>query len=95
MTARRVLELAGAPDHVRRSAAGPPGPVEWRESWEYDSLRDGRWSTLRLTWRDHLNIGTPGTYQVYLGICFAGKDACLTGGAAWDRLSPSITVTVQ
>jgi hypothetical protein len=61
------------------------------QSWTNEVLKAGA----SLTWRDHLNIGTAGTYQVYLGICFAGKDACLTGGAAWDRLSPSVTVTVQ
>ncbi len=61
------------------------------KSWTNEVLRAGQ----SLTWRDHLNIGTAGTYQVYLGICFASKDACLTGGAAWDRLSPSVTVTVQ
>jgi hypothetical protein len=60
-------------------------------SWTNEVLKAGQ----SLTWRDHLNIGTGGTYQVYLGICFSGKDACLTGGAAWDHLSPSITVTVQ
>ena len=60
-------------------------------SWTNETLKAGQ----SLTWRDHLNIGTSGTYQVYLGICFSSKDACLTGGAAWDRLSPSVTVTVQ
>jgi SH3 domain-containing protein len=60
-------------------------------SWTNEILRAGQ----SLTWRDHLNISQAGTYQVYLGICFSSKDACLTGGAAWDRLSPSITVTVQ
>ncbi|MGH2523193.1 MAG: hypothetical protein ACRDH2_11875, partial [Anaerolineales bacterium] len=48
-----------------------------------------------LEWRDHININTPGAYDLYLGICYGGRDACLANNAPWDRLSPSITVTVQ
>jgi hypothetical protein len=61
------------------------------QSWTNETLAPGQ----TLTWRDHINIGAPGTYQVYLGICFSSKDACLTGGAPWERLSNSITVTIQ
>jgi hypothetical protein len=49
-----------------------------------------------LTWRDHLNIDKAGTYQVYLGICFAAsKEPCFNGTAPWDRLSSYVTVVVQ
>jgi hypothetical protein len=48
-----------------------------------------------LTWDDHINFPSTGTYQVYLGICYASHDACKTGGAAWSRLSPSTAVTIQ
>ena len=48
-----------------------------------------------LTWDDHINFPIAGTYQVYLGICYASHDACKTGGAAWTRLSPSTTVTIH
>lgn len=48
-----------------------------------------------LTWRDHINIGTAGTYQLYLGICYGGKDQCLANTATWARLSNSVTVTVN
>ena len=41
----------------------PPNP------WTNEALKAGQ----SLTWRDHLNIGTPGNYQVYLGICFSGQ----------------------
>jgi hypothetical protein len=61
------------------------------QSWTAETLKAGQ----SLTWRDHININTAGTYQIYLGICFADKNACLTGGAAWERLSPSISVTVN
>ena len=61
------------------------------KSWTNEVLKANQ----SLTWRDHLNINASGNYQVYLGICYAGKDACLTGGAAWDRLTPSINVTVN
>jgi hypothetical protein len=61
------------------------------QSWTNETLAAGQ----TLTWRDHINIGTPGTYQVYLGICFDSKDACLNGSAPWERLSSSVTVTIQ
>lgn len=47
------------------------------------------------TWADHLNIGTPGTYQVYLGICFYSNSECVNGSPPWNRLSGNITVVVQ
>lgn len=46
-------------------------------------------------WRDHININTPGTYQIYLGICYGDKNACLANQAPWDRLSNSVTVIVK
>jgi hypothetical protein len=61
------------------------------QSWTSETLRAGQ----VLTWDDHINIGQSGTYQVYLGICFSSKEACLSGGAAWERLSSSVTVTIQ
>jgi SH3 domain-containing protein len=48
-----------------------------------------------LNWRDHINISTPGTYQLYLGICYGNKNACLANQTPWDRLSDSVTVTVR
>jgi len=46
-------------------------------------------------WEDHLNINTPGTYQVYLGICLASNSECVNGSPPWSRLSGNITVVVQ
>ena len=60
------------------------------QSWTNESLDAGE----TLTWRDHINFPTAGTYQLYLGICFSDKNACLTGGAGWDKLSSSITITI-
>jgi len=60
------------------------------DSW-HDPLLPGQ----ILSWTDHLNFPNPGTYQVYLGICFASHAACKTGGAPWYRLSPSTAVTIQ
>ena len=48
-----------------------------------------------LTWRDHINFPSTGTYQVYLGICYASHDPCRNGGAGWTQLSNSVTVTIQ
>jgi len=60
------------------------------QSWTNASLRP----RAVLEWTDHININTPGTYQIYLGICFSDKPSCLSG-ASWERLSNSITVVVQ
>jgi uncharacterized protein YraI len=59
------------------------------DSW-HEPLQPGR----QLTWTDHINFGTAGTYQVYLGICFSSHDAC-KASAPWVRLSNSVTVTIQ
>jgi hypothetical protein len=61
------------------------------QSWTNETLKAGE----TLTWRDNIRIGTAGTYQLYLGICYGGREACLAGSAAWERLSNNITVTVQ
>jgi len=60
------------------------------DSW-HEPLLPGQ----KLTWDDHINFPNIGTYQVYLGICYASHDACKTGGAPWTRLSPSTSVTIQ
>ena len=48
-----------------------------------------------LTWRDHIFFSSTGTYQVYLGICYADKNSCLANSAPWDRLSDNVQVTIQ
>jgi hypothetical protein len=60
------------------------------DSW-HDPLLPGK----VLTWRDHINFPSTGTYQVYLGICYDSHDPCRNGGAGWTRLSNSVTVTIQ
>lgn len=60
------------------------------KSWS-EALVAGR----TLTWEDHLIITTPGTYQLYLGVCFRESTSCLSGAQTWDRLSNYITITVQ
>lgn len=62
------------------------------QSWTAETLDPGE--TLG-PWRDHINFSAPGTYQLYLGICFADKNTCLTPGSSWDRLSNYITITIQ
>jgi len=47
---------------------------------------------------DHLNIPTPGTYQVRLAICFlADRSACQgpSGLSQWQYLSEPVSVTIQ
>ena len=59
------------------------------DSW-HGLLKAGQ----QLTWRDHINFGTAGTYQVYLGICYSTHDDC-KGSAPWTRLSNSTAVIIQ
>ena len=59
------------------------------DSW-HDPLQPGK----VLDWKDHINFPNPGTYQVYLGICYQSHDVCKSGGT-WIRLSNSIAVTIQ
>ena len=58
-------------------------------SWDA-ALQPGK----ALTWTDHINFPSAGTYQVYLGICYDSHATCKTGGT-WVRLSNSIAVTIQ
>jgi hypothetical protein len=48
-----------------------------------------------LAWHDHMQFPSAGTYQVYLGICYDNADTCSSGSRTWDRLSNSITVTIN
>jgi hypothetical protein len=59
------------------------------DSW-HEPLQPGK----ELVWKDHINFSTPGTYQVYLGICYQGHDTCKAGGT-WVKLSNSTAVTIQ
>jgi hypothetical protein len=61
------------------------------QSWTNETLDAGE----TLTWRDHLEFSAPGTYQLYLGICFSDRNTCLASGASWDRLSNYVTITIQ
>jgi LysM repeat protein len=80
-----------SPDVVYYSAlAGhtDAGFTAW--SWTNQHLQPGE----SITWHDHINFSQAGTFQVYLGICFAGdSNACKS--QAWDRLSPNVTVVIQ
>ena len=60
------------------------------KSWN-EALVAGR----TLTHEDHIIITTPGTYQLYLGVCFKDSTTCTTGAQTWDRLSNYVTITVQ
>jgi hypothetical protein len=59
------------------------------DSW-HDPLLPGK----VLNWTDYIEFGSTGTYQVYLGICYASHDACKTDGAPWTRLSDDVTVNI-
>ncbi len=44
-------------------------------------------------WRDHIDIQKPGTYNLYLAICYSSADVCLSGGD-WEYLAGPIQVTI-
>lgn len=48
-----------------------------------------------IEWRDHMNIGQAGTYQIYVGVCYDGIYGCLANQVSWERLSNNVAVTVQ
>jgi uncharacterized protein YraI len=58
-----------------------------------DQLRPGD----VIEWNDHINIGTPGTYTLVLGICFlSDTGACQNSPSnGWAILSSGVTVTVK
>jgi lysozyme len=61
-------------------------------AWSWTNQKLTRGQTLK--WRDHINFNSAGTYNVYLGICYASDtNACKS--QAWDRLSASVAVTVH
>lgn len=45
--------------------------------------------------RDSVTIGTAGTYQLQLSICFSSVEACEGTGGDWQQMASPITVTVQ
>lgn len=61
-----------------------------QQSWSNETLQPGQ----VLQWNDHINIATPGTYKIYLAICYGAKSDCAANLNPWDRLSNSFTVVV-
>jgi LysM repeat protein len=59
-------------------------------SWTNSSLK---WAQT-LEWRDHIEIGSAGTYPFYLAICYADQNECNNNAAVWERLSDTVWVTV-
>jgi LysM repeat protein len=59
-------------------------------SWTNSSVK---WAN-SLEWRDHIQIGSAGTYPFYLAVCYADKSECEYNAAAWERLSDTVWVTV-
>ncbi len=85
----KVTNTSNAPVNFSVLAAhSEVGPSA--KSWS-DVLQPGQ----VLEWRDHIEFSATGTYRLYLGICYGGFDPCVANQAPWDRLSPSITVTIQ
>ena len=71
-------------DYSILAARTEQGPAA--RSWTNEKLQPGQ----VLEWRDHINFPQPGAYKIYLGIGYDGDNA----NYPWDRLSPSITVSV-
>lgn len=45
--------------------------------------------------RDSVTIGTPGTYQLQLSICFSSVESCEGSSGDWQQMASPVTVTVQ
>jgi hypothetical protein len=71
---------------------GGPAQCSWGSS-STDALGPGA----VLDWNDHMNIGTPGTYTLVLGICYLGDTAACQNSATngWEYLSAGIQITVR
>ncbi len=65
--------------------------IHFQGSYSSASLLPGQ----TLNWRDHTEIGTPGTYQLQLSICYSAKDACNWPAGEWELLAQPVTVTIQ
>jgi hypothetical protein len=50
-----------------------------------------------IVWNDHINIGTPGTYTLALGICYLNSpgECRASVSAGWEVLSSGIQVTIK
>lgn len=59
-------------------------------SWTGATLNGGQ----ELEWHDHLDSLAPGTYAMFLGICFDNVDACKNNLSLWKRLSDDVYLTV-
>lgn len=75
------------------AARAENGPA--KDSWTNETLKPGFGPAGSTPWRDWIAFSAPGTYQLYLGICYGGRDPCLALQAPWDRLSDNVTITVR
>jgi hypothetical protein len=57
MTAERVLQLLGSPDHIRRKSRQEGKLYRWSEDWEYDFRTDDQWTTFRIIWEEERKKG--------------------------------------
>jgi hypothetical protein len=66
---------------------------KFQTSWSEGSIAPGQ--TFRH--EDGLSFDTPGRHKILLSICFARKDACISGKAetSWVRFEPGLDVIVQ
>lgn len=65
--------------------------VHWKESWTGWVLEPGRTQPHR----DSVTIGTPGSYQLQLSICWSSVDACQSGAGEWQLVAQPVAITVQ
>jgi LysM repeat protein len=84
----KVTNVGGAPKFGILSIFSSTGLHG--HSWTNSSIK---WAD-SLVWRDHIEVGSAGTYPFYLAICYADKDECENNAAVWERLSDTVWVTV-
>jgi hypothetical protein len=90
---------------LRATHTGDAGIWKFHTSWDAAGLPNGLLGidpgcvgpTDRCNgeWRDEgLTLGSPGTYQVTLSVCFSEFSAC-TGGGHWEAMSGPLFITIQ
>ena len=68
-----------------------PSTGNFQTSWDNSQLEAGK----TFTHEDGLAFSTPGTYKLWLSICFSTKEECQGPNGNWVRFEPGLDVIVQ
>jgi hypothetical protein len=63
----------------------------FQTSWSGGSIEAGK----TFQWEDGLAFSAPGTYKMWLSICFSSKEVCQGANGDWERFEPGLDVIVR